>query len=378
MVSNFSLQLNEAKRIWQHSRKVAREGYHQYQGDAVQICETIIQDCWNGTSFTVSSGHFRQFYCRDIGWCAPSLIELGYKKELKATLAYALERFATAGKVTVALTPDGKAFNFPNFASVDSLAYLLRSLRLTNADDLVEQYRRFLDSQIAAFFKKTIDSQTGLLRKDMHFSAMKDHALRKSSTYDNVMLAVLAQEVKTLGLDNPFVWYDYPKMIKRAFWSGAYFYDDLQKLPVVTGDSNVIPFWTGIIDDDTMLRAAIASLQNEGLDRPFPLRYVAAPTKKLKMVAAEFFVPNWEQNSIWSMMGMMYVEVLEKIDRKKAVQHLDMYKRVIEENRNFLELYTRYGKPYNSWFYSADEGMLWACMFLSLSRRFNALKFHRS
>ncbi|MBI5398561.1 hypothetical protein HZB03_03800 [Candidatus Woesearchaeota archaeon] len=370
MVSNFSLQLKEAKRIWQHSRKVAREGYRKYEGDAAQICENIVQDCWNGTFFTVSTGHFTQFYCRDIGWCTPYLIELGYNEEVKVTLAYALERFAAAGKISVALTPDGKAFNFPNFASVDSLAYLLRSLRLTKAGSLVEQYREFLDSQIAALFKKAIDAQTGLLRKNVPFSAMKDHALRKSSTYDNVMLAVLAQEVKNLGLDNPFALYDYPKILKKTFWSGSYFYDDLQKLPVVTGDSNVVPFWTGVIDDDEMLKPAMTSIQKVGLDQPFPLRYVSMPSRRLKMVATECLVPNWEQDSIWSMMGMMYIEVLSKIARKKAVQHLEAYRKVIEDNRNFLELYTGDGKPYKSFFYAADEGMLWSCMFLSLSRRF--------
>lgn len=369
MVSNFSLQLSEAKRIWKHSRKVARDGYHCYEGDALQICERIIRDCWNGTSFQVSTGHFKQFYCRDIGWCAPSLIDLGYKDELKATLAYALKQFSTQGRITVALTPQGQAFNFPNFLSVDSLAYLCQTLRLCKAHDLVEHYKEFLNAQVSTFAKRAIDPSTGLLKKNLHFSAMKDHSLRKSSTYDTTMLAMLSRELKNLGLENPFEAFDYRELIKEHLWSGSYFYDDLQKLPIVTGDSNVIPFWTGIITDDTMLRSALTALQKEGLDQPFPLRYVAKPRKELKMVGTEFLVPNWEQDSIWSMMGMMYTEILAKIDRAKALQHLETYQRIIEENHNFLELFTSNGKPYRSFFYAADEGMLWACMFLSLSRR---------
>jgi hypothetical protein len=41
---------------------------------------------------------------------------------------------------------------------------------------------------------------------------------------------------------------------------------------------------------------------------------------------------------------------------------------MIERDRNYLELYTTEGEPYQgrAFLYSCDEGMIWAAMFLDL------------
>jgi hypothetical protein len=41
---------------------------------------------------------------------------------------------------------------------------------------------------------------------------------------------------------------------------------------------------------------------------------------------------------------------------------------LIARDRNYLELYTKSGRPYRgrALFYHADQGMLWAAMFLDL------------
>jgi hypothetical protein len=369
MASNLSLQIKEASRIFRHSQKVKKEGYKKYQGDALEICEKIISDCWNGNSFDVSTGHFIQYYSRDIGWCAPYLIELGYKEELKITVLAALDKFLAQGKITVAITPEGVAFNFPDCQSIDSLAYFIRTLRLCDCRNLTDEQKKFLNSEITRVITTTVDMNTGLIKKDIHISAMKDHAIRESSMYDNTMLAVISEETDKLGIENPLKNFNYPSILIENFWSGAYFYDDMKKAQIVTGDSNIIPFWTGIIKDHRLLEQTIKSIQTAGLDNPFPLKYVSSPRKELKMVWTEYLVPGWEQDTIWSMMGLMYIEILAKIDRQKAVKHLETYKKIIEENKTFVELFDKNGKPYKSLFYAADEGMIWACMFAALSRR---------
>ena len=41
---------------------------------------------------------------------------------------------------------------------------------------------------------------------------------------------------------------------------------------------------------------------------------------------------------------------------------------VIEKYKNFLEVFNPDGSPFRSWFYYADEGMLWCANYLTLAR----------
>src|SRR3989344_2702653 len=83
--------ISEALRIFRRSLKVRVSGFKKYDGDAKEICERIINDCFNGKYFQTSTGHFCQFWTRDFGMCAESLVKLGYKKEVGMTLEYALD-----------------------------------------------------------------------------------------------------------------------------------------------------------------------------------------------------------------------------------------------------------------------------------------------
>jgi len=60
-------------------------------------------------------------------------------------------------------------------------------------------------------------------------------------------------------------------------------------------------------------------------------------------------------------MGLLYIQLLRKVNPTLAAKHIESYKKQVERHRTFLELYTPDGKkPYHSLFYAADEGMLWA------------------
>jgi hypothetical protein len=90
------------------------------------------------------------------------------------------------------------------------------------------------------------------------------------------------------------------------------------------------------------------------------------------MVWVEFFVKDWEQQQVWPQMGFVYMDLLRKIDKEKARFHLDQYMRKIEENKNFLELYTEEGGPYRTMWYCCDESLLWAGMYLDLKKKLKA------
>jgi hypothetical protein len=195
---------------------------------------------------------------------------------------------------------------------------------------------------------------------------MKDQAIRDSSCYNNVMSAMLSKELNNLKLNNPFKKYNLKKIIKKNFWTGNYFLDDLSGNKYIAGDANVFPFWTGIFNDKKMLKSCIKEIRKEGLDKPFPLKYTKKNVSKKNFVS--FLVPNYESNTIWMHMGLLYVQLVKKIDKKLFNKYFRTYTKLIKKHKNFLEVFNLNGTPYQSPFYYCDESMLWAANYLALKK----------
>ncbi len=355
--------------MFKRSLRVRKTGFKQYPGSAKEILQQIISACYNKEKgyFQVSTGHFCEFYTRDFGWCAESLLKLGYKKEAISTLHYALEIFRKHGKVTVAISPDGVPFDFPYYGA-DSMPYLIHALRLANDKKLVSEFKEFLQQQTIVYFSKVIDPATGMVRKDGVFSSMKDHAKRSSSCYDTCMAGMLKNDLAVLKLDNPLKNYDYEKIIIENFWTGSYFLDDLSGSRHIAGDANLFPFYCGIIKEREIMRKAFAALERNGLTEPSPLRYTHSPIQQ-KMNYMHLLMKDYELSSVWMHMGPLYLALLKTVDKIKYDIYLNRYIHLIEHFKNFFELYTPEGKPYKAWCYAADEGMLWAVNVLSLIYR---------
>ncbi len=351
----------QGTRIFLSSLK-SRVAPKEYKGNAREICESIVKDCWNGTYFQTSTTNFTQFWTRDFGWCTHSLIKLGYQAEVEKTLRYALNKFQLANKITTTLTPGGKPFDFPTYA-VDSLPWLIHSIRLAKFP--IYNYKPFLQEQTKLYFEKVINPQTGLVRTDISFSSMKDFALRKSSCYDNTMVAMLSNDLDYLKLYNPFQKYNYKALIMNHFWNGQYFYDDLRKENYIAGDANLFPFLTGVITDQNLRDLAFASIAKDDLDYPFPLKYTKERLN-LPFIWQESLLRNYESNSIWTHMGPLYIKLLKEIDPKKAENLRKTYAAVIENHKTYPEVFFPDGTLYSSPVYNCDRGMLWAANFLTL------------
>ncbi len=358
--------VEEGARIFSHSIARKIRGHRNYPGTSLEICRKVVRDCWNGNYFTVSSGHFCQFYSRDFGLCAEALLKLGYSNEIKKTLRFALETFRKKNSIAVALTPSGKPFDFPYYA-IDSIPFMIRTLAMAKDNEIVDDYREFLNSEISKLFSIAIDKDTGLVKKNIFFSSIKDHAKRKCSCYDNVMIGMLKEELDRLNLTNPFKSYNYKKIIRDNFWNGSYFIDELNGEEYVSGDSNIFPFWTNLFTSREMLKKSLNSIISAGLDEPFPLKYVNEETKQ-KMIHYELLVRGWQADAIWMQMGPIYIKLLKKADKNRAEKHMRAYKSLIESNKNYIEVFDSKGKPFRTPFYRADEGMIWASLFLELEK----------
>lgn len=359
------IHLSEGLRYFRRSLKRKISGPKQYTGNARQICKSIIDDCWNGRYFRNSVGNYSEFWTRDFGFCVDALLKRGHKKRVLKTLEYALSHYVKHGGITAAISPKGSCFNFPDVYSPDSVAYFFRSLHVSGAKDLIRKNRDFLNKEIARFFREVINPKKGLVKRNKHFSGMRDYAVRDCSCYDTVMAAVLADSLKRIKiLDNPLAKFDYRKIIKQNFWTGSYFLDDLSGRRIVTGDANIFPFLLGVFDDKQMLSSVLRVLQKKGMDKPLPLKYVSDGSSE-KYIWLEFLVPGWERDCVWPHMGLLYVQLLAQVDTQKAAACRKAYERIILRDKTLFELYSSSLQPYKSLFYMADEGMLWCANFLA-------------
>ncbi len=363
------IHISEGLRMFKRSLMISAKGYKRYEGSAEQILRQIIDNCWNEKKeyFQVSKGNYTNFYCRDFGIVTIPLIELGYKDKVIKTLEYAMNCYYKHGKITQVISPNGTPFEFPSFAA-DSLPFLLFSLNRAKANQLISKYKEFLNQEIRRYYKIVFDEKTNLVKKDPHISGMKDYALRISPCYHNCMLAMLKNEIEIAKLDNPFKKYDFNKLIKENFWKNTHFIDDLSGNDTITGDANVFPFWCNVFDakkDRKMLCLVIKKMQENALDTPLPLRYYHKKIKEHDMIWINKLSKDWEHDTVWLHLGMCYLDIVKKADKKLLKKYLFSLKEWVEKNGNMYEVLEPNGKPLKSFFYKADDGMIWSAILLN-------------
>jgi hypothetical protein len=340
-------------------------GWRRFPGPALDACIGIIRACWNGRYLANSVGGYREFWARDFGISIDALLRLGFGAEALATLEYALQRYRQAGTVTTTIAPSGVCFSFPDAPSPDSLALLLYSLRQAKARDLVAAHKPFLEREAGRLVARIVDPATGLVRRGVRCSGMRDYAVRESSCYDNAMLALLQRELRLLKLANPLKAFNYPRLLRKAFWTGTHFACDLRSRHV-TADANIMPFWTGLSTEKGMLRRAMAAIDKAGLARTLPLSYIGKDERE-RMLKLEFLVPAWERDACWSNIGLLALPLLRRTNQDAFRTARDRYREVVERHGTLFECYEpRALGPYRSWAYLAADGMLWSANLAAL------------
>ncbi|MBI2147742.1 hypothetical protein HYU19_04685 [Candidatus Woesearchaeota archaeon] len=355
-----------AKRMLERKKGVLANGFHQYDGDTVEICRDILDDCWTGTHLKASNGHFQDFWTRDFCFCVRSLLKIKNKDRVIQTLKYAIGVFEQHGVVTTTISSEGMPSDFPQ-ESADSLPLLVRAIRLADPG-LMQQHEQFFLDQIQAYYDRVFDPVASMVTTRRFFSSIKDLTLRYSSTYDNCMLAMLKDDLEAMGFFNPFKEYDIRSAIMENLWNGDYFYEDTRKKPIVTGDANVFPFWTGVVHSREMFASCLRQIQKARLDIPFPLKYSSEKETISNTVWFEPLAGRYERNAIWMHLGLCFLEVVQKYHDFFFREYLKKYTALIEQHKTMLEVFDPDGKPLQERFYITDEAMSWAAMYLGLVR----------
>ncbi len=99
-----------------------------------------------------------------------------------------------------------------------------------------------------------------------------------------------------------------------------------------------------------------------------PLRYFERRLPEAELPVPRFFTPNYQGDPSWTQLGPAYLRLVAAIDRSQMERERANMAALIERDRNYLELYTTEARPYRgrALLYYADQGMIWAAMFLDL------------
>jgi hypothetical protein len=342
-------------------------GWKRYPGSVEAICRSVLDDCWSGHFFAGSAGHFRQFWTRDLAMCTPALCRLGMRDRVIQSWEWGLARFEAAGRITTTIF----ARRYPRDVyayACDSVPMLLHALQAAGAEHLIRRHRELLSREVEKYYETVFDPQLGLARTDGYFSGPRDCMTGRSTVFANTMIALLGRLVdRAEGLPRPLAGHDMARAMLQHHWTGEAFRDSLDRT-IPSGDANVWPFFYGIFEDRDMWRRAFSMLEANGFTEPVPMRYFQKRMPEAELPVPRLFTPNYQGDPSWTQLGPAYLHLLREVDRPKMEQHRAKMAALIERDRNYLELYTTNAKPYRgrSFFYHADEGMIWAAMFLDL------------
>jgi hypothetical protein len=341
-------------------------GWKRYPGQATDICAAIVEDCWTGEFFAGSNGHFKQFWTRDLAMCTPALCRLGHRDRVIRSWAWGLERFERAGRITTTIFHRRNPRDVYSYGC-DSLPLLLWALQRAGAEHLVERHRELLAREVQRFHDVVFDPSLGMAKPDGYFSGPRDCMTGRSTVFANTMVALCARLCDELRLPNPFGERDVVGAMWQHHWMGDHFRDSLCR-DVPSGDANVWPFFFGVVTDKQMQRRALATLDERGFARPLPLRYFPTRLPEAELPVPKAATPNYQGDPSWMQLGAAYLKVLAEVDRPLMEWHRTNVASMIERDRNYLELYTTEGEPYQgrAFLYSCDEGMIWAAMYLDL------------
>lgn len=337
----------------------------RFNGNATEICEQIIEKLWEGDFYRTSLGHFDFFWMRDFGTVCESLIKIGRKPHAIHTLKWALMHYRRAGTITTCIDKAGNCFNAPGHA-VDTLPWLLHCL-VVSTYDLNKKERKFLAQQLQLYRQKYLDT-SGHVRP-IKFCEMRDAVIYDRSAYAVTMVGRMAWCVEQLGLEEfPHKLEKYQRELISRYWNGHYFNAD-RITNAFSAECALLPFFLGVINDKSMTDATFDYINNEKLNKPFPLIYTNKSNAfRYRWWMTAPFMPEYESGTLWSWHGVFYLHLLKRYGRPEYTkQKSNFAKGMIEKHGTFPEMLKADGSWYYAPIYRGDPGMVWAGLFIELS-----------
>ncbi|MGI8828577.1 MAG: hypothetical protein ACR2I5_02230, partial [Candidatus Limnocylindria bacterium] len=349
-------------------------GRKHHEGTAREIIRACIDDCWDGTHYRASPGHFRQFWTRDLSFSAPSLVRLSpqHRERVLASFDWALRTWQRRNShVTTTIHRFDQPVDVFDYG-VDCLPLMVAALHRIGADEVLESHRSWLEGEVNHYMDEVVDPATGMVRSDRKYSAHRDTIVNRCNAFGNSMVALLAMTLVDLGWDLPIPMQPLAlapqSILLDHFWDERGFFIDMPGDDTPSGEGNIWPFWTGVISDPSVLRTALTTLEERGFANPYPLKYETERRPELEPWFVRTLMPDYQGATVWTSLGSMYLQLLHTIDPGQARLEMDRYVSWIERDGTFWEVIDdETGQRYSSTFLTrSDESMLWSSIFLDL------------
>ncbi len=344
-------------------RRIFRSGHRRYRGTPKEIIRKTLEDNFNGHLFAAGQGNHRMFYIRDIGLAAPGILYMDMREQLELCMATALNVWEYNGLITTSINDQYKAVDVFEYGA-DSLSLTLRTLRLLGSNDLIRRYQPFLNESIRHYAETVFDPEQSLVRDDRAFSTTKDNTIRPSPLYANLNMLLLQHEIwrlRDMGhqLEDPLKEYDTMGAVLNRFWmyeKGSF--RDALGHEYVAADQIFAPFLR-VFHDEPKIVEMLDAIIAEGLADPLPLKYTEQPKPRTEHKLLSVMASNYQGNTIWTMLGVAFLWVLHERDDPRTEEYLRRYERILERDRNCIEIYNPDLTMYNALAYTYDEGMSW-------------------
>jgi hypothetical protein len=394
------------------------------RGDVDDIIKEIVDLRFNANHpYLISGDHFSMLYLRSLGIFFHSAIDprtaftpydwFQRQALYLKTVAFALNSFAGVNQLTTTVTPVGRysvalvnVFQPPS-DSLYSLLYALQVLQQSNeitqryrfqtangdeyplqttttARQLLQVHQAELARYWQSYSQQVFDPSTGLIRRNLELSSVKDGTKRSSAFYDNVVYWKTWQYAQEFGLaaSDPAGLQTLRQRILQNYWldGPGYFREDadthINQRDEYSSDW-LIAYMTGFLDphnpvDRRYLERCIAYIQQEKLDQPFGLLYQSEQRRDRLYDFVRIFTPDYGTTTIWSNWGMEYIKLLTALYQNTcqpnylatAQDQIESYSQNIVKYRGYPEVYDRYGAMYVRPFYKSVRQTGWVVSFL--------------
>ena len=152
--------------------------------------------------------------------------------------------------------------------------------------------------------------------------------------------------------------------LEEAYLNGSYFKADLGT-NAFSAECSLLPFWLGIIKDEDKLRSLLRAIEEKRLQEPVALRYTDEPRAFRYRWWARTIMRDYAGGTVWSWMGAMYLDLLARAGAPEEARERAKFDAMIGRIGAFPELLRPDGTLYETPFYRAERGMIWAALYLA-------------